>query len=262
MGKDSDKYDADEILALAAEALTSNDPTKAEDIYNIIVLNVQKAFNNNQRDVASELQRLSKSIESSRSTDDSLAFKQRTCESMLKISMAERHKARMLKDPGGLQPRSSDGLSADKPAPMSVPAKAPLPFKSLEYLYVGTKNFESDVLYYRNTLKAELVWAFEKFGAKVAAFRLAYGPLILLADHKKAPSIEPIFSVENLELSIKELKERGVKELEGPLQTPNGPAYSFRDPSGNQFSLLQNERPEAMERSYADKSNNSAIRFP
>ncbi len=241
MEKDSDKYDADEILALATETLTSNDPTKAEETYNTIVLNVQKAFNNNQRDVASELQRLSKCIESSRTTDDSLAFKQRTCESMLKISMAERHKG--------------------KPAPVSAPAKAPLPFKNLEFLYVGTKDFESDVLYYRDTLKGELVWAFEKFGAKVAAFRLAYGPLILLADHKKAPSIEPIFSVANLELSIKELKERGVKELEGPIQTPNGPAYSFRDPSGNQFSLLQNEKPEAMERSYADKSNSSAIRF-
>jgi hypothetical protein len=239
---ESDKYDESEITALAVEALTTADAARSEEIYNSIVLKLQKAFNNNQKDVASELQRLSKSIESSRTTEDSFSFKQRTCESMLKISMAERHKG--------------------KPAPISsAPAKAPLPFKSLDYLYVGCKNFESDAKYYRDTLNGELIWAFEKFGAKVAAFKLAYGPIILLADHKKAPSIEPIFSVENLESAIKSLKEKGVSEIEGPLQTPNGPAYSFQDPSGNKFSLLQNDRPEAMERSYADKSNASAIRL-
>lgn len=241
MTEDSLKYDDSDVLALAADALAMSDPLKSEDLYNQIVIKVQKAFNNNQRDVASELQRLSKSIEASRNTEDSLTFKQRTCESMLKISMAERHKG--------------------KTPPVMAPAKPPLPFKNLEYLYVGCHDFDKDVRFYRDTIKAELLWAFNKFGSKVAAFKMAYGPVILLADHKKAPSIEPIFSVENLEAVVKSLKEKGVTKLEGPIDTPNGRAYSFKDPGGNQFSILQNENPEAMERAYADKSNKSAIRF-
>ena len=234
-------YDENSIIALSVDALAMSDPAKSEELYNQIVLTVQKAFNNNQRDVAAELQRLSKSIEASRNTEDSLTFKQRTCESMLKISMAERHKG--------------------KTPPALVPAKPPLPFKNLEYLYVGCNNFDSDVQFYREVIKAELLWAFNKFGSKVAAFKMAYGPVVLLADHKKAPSIEPIFSVDNLETAVKSLKEKGIKELEGPIDTPNGRAYSFKDPGGNQFSILQNESPDAMERAYADKTNKSAIRF-
>ncbi len=241
MTNDSAKYDENDIITLAAEALGISDPVKSEDLYNQIVLKVQKAFNKNQRDVASELQRLSKSIEASRNTEDSLTFKQRTCESMLKISMAERHKG--------------------KTPPVLTPTKPPLPFKNLEYLYVGCNEFDSDVRFYKDTIKAELLWAFNKFGSKVAAFKMAYGPVLLLADHKKAPSIEPIFSVDNLETAVKSLKEKGIAKLDGPIDTPNGRAYSYKDPSGNQFSILQNENPEAMERAYADKSNKSAIRF-
>lgn len=241
MTNDSTKYDDSDILTLASEALAISDPVKSEDLYNQIVLKVQKAFNNNQRDVAAELQRLSKSIEASRNTEDSLTFKQRTCESMLKISMAERHKG--------------------KTPPVLAPSKPPLPFKTLEYLYVGCNEFDADVRFYKDTIKAELLWAFNKFGSKVAAFKMAYGPILLLADHKKAPSIEPIFSVDNLETAVKSLKERGITKLDGPIDTPNGRAYSFKDPGGNQFSILQNENPEAMERAYADKSNKSAIRF-
>ena len=84
MTDDSAKYDESTITTMAAEALAMNDPAKSEEVYNQIVLKVQKAFNNNQRDVAAELQRLSKCIEASRNTEDSLTFKQRTCESMLK----------------------------------------------------------------------------------------------------------------------------------------------------------------------------------
>jgi len=71
------KYDESDVIALATEALGISDPLKSEELYNQIVLKVQHAFNNNQRDVASELQRLSKSIEASRNTEDSLTFKQR-----------------------------------------------------------------------------------------------------------------------------------------------------------------------------------------
>jgi predicted enzyme related to lactoylglutathione lyase len=242
MTSDATKYEDSEILSMAMEAFETDDSAKAEDLYNQVVLKVQKAFSNNQRDVAAELQRLSKCIEAAKNTDQSLTFKQRTCESMLKISMAERHKG--------------------KPAPVLAAPKPPLPFQNLDYLYVGSSDFERDVRFYKDTLKAELLWAFNKFGSKVAAFRLAYGgPTVMLADHLKTPSIEPIFSVSDLEASIKTLKARGVDDIQGPIDTPAGRACSFKDPGGNRYSLVQNDKPEAMERAYQDKSNRDAIRF-
>src|ERR1700738_1827544 len=90
----TDKYNSDEVLAKAREALNAKDADQVEQLYTHIVTYVQKAFNSNQRDVAAELQRLAKSIESTATVEDALAFKQRTCEIMLKISMAERHKGK------------------------------------------------------------------------------------------------------------------------------------------------------------------------
>src|SRR5436189_256462 len=63
------------------------------------------------------------------------------------------------------------------------------PFATLEFLYVGTADFERDLAYYRDVLKAELVWNKTGFGAHVAAFRVSEGPLLLLADHPPAPSL-------------------------------------------------------------------------
>ncbi|MFN8549918.1 MAG: hypothetical protein U0103_00420 [Candidatus Obscuribacterales bacterium] len=237
---DTAKYNDSDIISMALEALSTSDLSKSEEAYNQIVLKVQKAFNNNQRDVASELQRLSKCIEASRNTEDSLTFKQRTCESMLKISMAERHKG--------------------KPLPVLAAAKHAPPFKSLEYLILGSNNFEGDFRFYRDTIKSELLWAFNKAGIKLAAFRMAYGPVIVLSDKKEAGACEQVYSVGNLELSIKELRERGI-EIPGPVETPLGRTYTFKDVSGNSCTILQNDAGDSLERAYQDRNNTEAIRL-
>jgi hypothetical protein len=131
----------------------------------------------------------------------------------------------------------------------------------LEFLYVGTSAFERDCAYYRDVLGANLVWAFNAFGAKVAAFRLCDGPLWLLADHRRAPSCMPIIAVQHLERTVAELKERGWHSDGDSFEIPNGPCYRFTDPSGNQIAIFQNLRPDSMERAFADKDNPNAIRM-
>jgi hypothetical protein len=90
---------------------------------------------------------------------------------------------------------------------------------------------------------------------------MAYGPTILLADHIKAPATEPIFSVADLDAAVKALKDKGLNDVKGPFDTPHGRAYSFTDPSGNKYSILQNENPDSLDRAYQDKTNKDAIRF-
>ena len=60
------------------------------------------------------------------------------------------------------------------------------PLGTPEYLYVGTADFDRDCAYYATVLGAKRVWAFHAFGARVAAFRVCQGPLVLLADHRPA----------------------------------------------------------------------------
>jgi predicted enzyme related to lactoylglutathione lyase len=120
------------------------------------------------------------------------------------------------------------------------------PLGELKYLYVGTADFEGDLAYYRDTLGAEVVGNFAAFGARVAALRLAKGPLWLIADHRPAPSCMPVFAVEDLEATVKQLRKRGWKEHAGPLEIPDGPCYTFEDTSGNPLAVFGNERPGAL----------------
>ena len=119
-----------------------------------------------------------------------------------------------------------------------------VPFRTLEFLYVGTSDFKRDLAYYRDVLKAELVWNKTGFGAHVAAFRMSEGPLLLLADHRPAPSCMPVYAVTDLEATVKTLKKRGWKPDGGRFEIPNGPCYAFEDPSGNRLAIFENVRPD------------------
>ena len=134
--------------------------------------------------------------------------------------------------------RKAKGMCSDPVRPVMSP-----PFAALAYLYVGTANFERDLAYYRDVLGGELVWNLTGFGAHVAAFRIGKGPLVLLADHRPAPSCMPVYEVPDLKETAKALKKRGWKSDGGSFEIPNGPCYAFEDPSKNRFAIFENVRP-------------------
>lgn len=76
----------------AESALAELDSEKADQLFSDLVIAIETEFDKNQKDVASELQRIAKEIESAGNLDESLRFKQRTCEIMLRRSMAERRR--------------------------------------------------------------------------------------------------------------------------------------------------------------------------
>src|SRR5207302_1508038 len=81
------------------------------------------------------------------------------------------------------------------------------------------------------------------FGTRVAALRLGEGPLLLLADHRPAPSCILIFLVDDLQAVSKGLRQKGWKPEGEQFEIPEGPCYRFNDPSGNPLALLQITRP-------------------
>ena len=134
------------------------------------------------------------------------------------------------------------------------------PFGKLEYLYVGTSDLDRDLAYYTKVLGAKVLWNHHAFGAKVAAVRLCDGLQYLLADHRPAPSVLPLFEVKDLKATAKDLRSRGWKSEGRSFEIPPGPCLLFKDPSGNELAIFQNVRPQEMEESFGDPENPRAVR--
>jgi predicted enzyme related to lactoylglutathione lyase len=134
------------------------------------------------------------------------------------------------------------------------------PFGKLEYLYVGTSDFDRDLDYYTKVLGASVLWSYEEFGAKVAGLRLGEGPQYLLADHRPAPSCLPLFAVEDLKAAAKELRSRGWKSEGRPFEIPPGPCYTFQDPSGNPLGIFENARPGLVDQAFGGSQKSKSPR--
>ncbi len=126
------------------------------------------------------------------------------------------------------------------------------PFGKLAYLYVGTGDLDRDLEYYTKVLGGTLLWNYHEFGAKVASVRLCEGPQYILADHRQAPSVLPIFEVGDLKATAKGLRTRGWKSEGRSFEIPPGPCLLFKDPSGNELAIFENVRPGLMEGSFGD----------
>ncbi|MEA3200005.1 MAG: hypothetical protein QOE90_1433 [Thermoplasmata archaeon] len=119
----------------------------------------------------------------------------------------------------------------------------------LEYLYVASADVARDLAYYTDVLGARVVWDFQEFGTRVAAVALAERPpLYVLAGHRTAPNVLPIFGVPDLAKAEKELRKKGWAPEGGRFEVPDGPCYLFRDPSGNELAILGMSRPHVLER--------------
>lgn len=127
--------------------------------------------------------------------------------------------------------------------------------EELLYLYVGSSDIERDVAFYRQGLGAELVWRFRAADAEVAALRLGPGPLFLLANHRPAGTVLPIFKCDDLDGAAARLRQKGWGEGGLRVEVPDGPCLVLADPSGNQIALMHQVRPNVLVGSWKDPGN-------
>jgi hypothetical protein len=132
----------------------------------------------------------------------------------------------------------------------------------LRFLYLGSDNTGEDLAAWLALPGARLRWRFEAFGADVAAVDLGTPPLVLLADHRPAGSVLPIYAVADLDGSSETLLAGGWRHQLGPLGTPEGPATVLSGPAGTDLALLRVDRPGAMDQAYADRAKGHAHRAP
>jgi len=124
----------------------------------------------------------------------------------------------------------------------------------LRFLYVGSSDVSNDLEYYTTILEAKKVWDFTSMGTRVVAVEVCSGPLLLLAGHRPAPSVLPVFEVGNLKASVKEFKSRGWQPDGREFEIPNGPCFLFKDPSGNQMAIFQDVRPKLLQSGFHEAS--------
>jgi predicted enzyme related to lactoylglutathione lyase len=142
-----------------------------------------------------------------------------------------------------------------------APAIDDLALGDLSYLYVGVDDVARAVAFYESALDARLVWHFRRFGTEVAALRVNdSGPLMLLAEHRHAPSCLPIWTVGDLDAATARVARSGFDAHGETVGTPDGPIHVFRDPDGNELGLLRADRPHALDAAYADLGNDNAVR--
>ena len=114
---------------------------------------------------------------------------------------------------------------------------------TLDYLYTPSADVAADARYLTTVLGAELVFAIESSGTRVAMLRLSpEPPAILLTDHLEGDRPILVYRVASLEVAVADLEARGWTGSRS-LELPPGPATSFRTPGGHRIALYEPVRP-------------------
>lgn len=121
-------------------------------------------------------------------------------------------------------------------------------FDWLEFVYLPSRDVAADLKHFADKVGAELVFAIEAFGTRMAMVRLSPDPpALLLAGHLEGDQPVLVHRVADLELAIAELEDRGV-EIGARFEIPYGPGVELVSPGPQRLALYQLTRPDASER--------------
>jgi hypothetical protein len=117
-------------------------------------------------------------------------------------------------------------------------------FQQLDFVYMPSKDVAADVRYFTDVLDAELVFAVEGMGTRVAMIELTDQlPHLLLAGHLEGDSPILVYRVADIDEVTAELESRGWQRGES-LEIPHGPVCSFTAPGGQRLAIYQLTRPD------------------
>ena len=121
-------------------------------------------------------------------------------------------------------------------------------FDRLDFVYMPSRDVAADLKHFTGGLGAEVVFAIEAFGTRVAMVRLAPDPpLLLLAGHLQGDQPILVYRVEDLARAITELRDRDV-QIGVDFEIPHGRGVEVTNPGPQRIALYERTRPEADER--------------
>jgi hypothetical protein len=123
-----------------------------------------------------------------------------------------------------------------------------LVFDRLDFVYLPSRDVAADITHFSRGLGAEVVFAIEAFGTRVAMVRLSPDPPpLLLAGHLDGDRPVLVYRVSDLERAIAELRDRGV-EIVARFEIPHGPVAEIANPGPQRVAVYEMSRPGADER--------------
>jgi hypothetical protein len=113
----------------------------------------------------------------------------------------------------------------------------------LDYIYSPSSDVAADASWFSEVLGAELVFAIDRGGTRVAMLRLGTGgPGLLVTDHLPDDRSILIYRVDDLAATSATLEARGWTP-ERTLELPPGPCTTFRSPGGKRLAIYELSRP-------------------
>lgn len=121
-------------------------------------------------------------------------------------------------------------------------------FERLDFLYLPSRDVAGDVIHFTERLGAELEFAIEAFGTRVAMVRFNPDPpALLLAGHLEGDQPVLVYSVPDLEQAIQEL-QTGEVAVAARFEIPYGPGAELTIPGPQRIAIYERTRPEVGER--------------
>lgn len=119
--------------------------------------------------------------------------------------------------------------------------------ESLDFVYMPSADPAAELDWFVATLGAEVVFAIEAFGTRVAMLQPAAGPAVLLAGHLEGERPILVFRVESLDAAAEELEAAGAM-VSAEFGIPHGPIREIEAPGGHRLAIYELTRPETGER--------------
>jgi hypothetical protein len=113
----------------------------------------------------------------------------------------------------------------------------------LDFIYMPSSDIARDVIFYREVLGGELVFAIGAMGTRVAALNLAEpGPRLLLAEHLEGEAPILVYRVRDFDAAVALLRDRGA-EIESRFGIPHGPCATLRKPAASGLRSTSSPAP-------------------
>jgi hypothetical protein len=120
-------------------------------------------------------------------------------------------------------------------------------FERLDFLYMPSPDPAADMRHFEEALGAEIVFAIERFGTRVAMVSLASeSPALLFAEHLEGERPVLVYRVDDLDAAAVELRGQGC-EVGDEFGIPHGPIREIHTPGGNRLAIYELTRPERAE---------------
>ena len=121
-------------------------------------------------------------------------------------------------------------------------------FDRLDFIYLPSRDVAADLAHFTQGLGAEVVFAIEAFGTRVAMVRLAPNPPpLLFAGHLEGDQPVLVYRVDNLNRAVAELRDRHVA-FGVDFEIPHGRGVEVTNPGPQRVALYERTRPGADER--------------